>query len=70
MKYKLTRKHIVSILVVICITVLFTIDLDNLLEAAVEGYTFNLDYVDVLKGLLGLIGVITLLTAKRIKAEE
>ncbi len=33
-------------------------------------FTFNLDYVDALKGFLGLIGVIALRNATRIKAEE
>ena len=33
-------------------------------------YSFNLDHLDALKGFLGFIGVISLMTAKRIKAEE
>ncbi len=38
MKHRLTKKYIVTILIVICITMLFTQDLDNLWEAFMEGY--------------------------------
>ena len=38
MKHILTKKYIVTILIVICITILFTQDLDNLWEAFMEGY--------------------------------
>ena len=38
MKHRLTKKYIVIILFVTCITVLFTQDLDNLWEAFMEGY--------------------------------